>query len=169
MKKIILTLASLFVFNFVHAAVMPENTFGVGLMIGSQTAVTGKYWLSSANAIDFGVGLGGRNRSSVYGDYLWHVSDLFGNRTEFAREASGYFGAGVGLDFWSDSYECGRWNCSKRTENSGTGVFLRGLFGFEWVPPTTRFGLFAEIGPTLLIAPSTYTSLDISLGCRYYF
>ncbi|MBX9767241.1 MAG: hypothetical protein K2X47_08220 [Bdellovibrionales bacterium] len=151
-----------------HASTVGPGKIGVGLMLGSIVSMTGKYWLSERGALDFGIGVSGR-ANSLYGDYLWHVPGMFGTGTRFGRETSGYFGGGLGLGFWSESYECGRWNCSRRTADSGTGVFLRGLFGAEWYPPATRFGVFLEIGPTLLLTPATSGGLDLGLGGRYYF
>ncbi len=148
---------------------MGKNDIGLGLMLGSMHAVTGKYWISEQGAIDFGIGFNGRNALALYGDFLWHVPGIFGSGTKFGRETSGYLGGGAGVGTWNDSYDCGRWKCNLRREDSGTGVFLRALFGFEWFPARTRFGVFAELGPTLLLAPDTGGSLDIGLGGRYYF
>lgn len=148
---------------------MGTNDIGLGLMLGSMNAVTGKYWLSDQGAIDFGIGFSGRNALAFYGDFLWHIPGIFGSGTKFGRETSGYLGGGAGIGTWNDSYDCGRWKCDRRRDDSGTGVFVRALFGFEWFPARTRFGVFAELGPTLLLAPDTGGSLDIGVGGRYYF
>ncbi len=149
------------------AATTDTHKFGAGLMVGNMVAMTGKYWLSKQGAVDFGLGFSGG--TAVYADYLWHIPGIFGSGTRFGRETSGYIGGGGGVGFWSDSYECGRYDCGRRKSESGTGVFVRGLVGFEWYPAPTQFGVFAEIGPTFLLTPSTAGRLDLGVGGRYYF
>jgi hypothetical protein len=152
------------------STIAAPGKIGAGLMIGSMFSVTGKYWLSGRDAIDFGIGFGIGKGTLLYGDYLWHVPGIFGKTTQFGRETSGYVGGGAGLGFWSDSYDCGRWKCDQRTTDSGTGVFLRGVVGFEWYPiEPPKFGFFAELGPTILLIPSTSGTFDIGIGGRYYF
>ena len=146
-----------------------SEKFGLGLMVGTLVSATGKYWLSPRGALAFGVGVGGYRGVALYADYLWHIPGIFGSGSKFGRETFGYFGGGGGFGTWSGSDECGRWKCTRRTSDSGTGVFLRGFFGFEWFPLRTRFGVFAEAGPTLLLTPSTSASLDVGVGGRYYF
>lgn len=168
MKKAFLFIALLMNFS-ATAATTDSHKFGGGFMIGSITAMTGKYWISKQGALDFGVGYMSAEGVAVYGDYLWHIPGIFGSGTRFGRETSGYIGGGGGVATWSDSYECGRWSCDRRTRRSGTGVFLRGLFGFEWFPNPTQFGVFAELGPTFLLTPSVNGSFDLGIGGRYYF
>jgi hypothetical protein len=152
-----------------RAASAPPADFGLGLMVGTMISMTGKYWLDKHGALDFGVSSTGSRGMAVYADYLWHIPGIFGTSTRFGRETSGYVGGGGGVGFWHDSYECGRWGCARRSDDSGTGIFIRGLCGFEWYPRTTRFGVFTELGPTFMFAPSTGGSLDLGVGGRYYF
>lgn len=152
---------------FAWPATTDNHKFGAGLMVGNLVAVTGKYWLSKNGAVDFGLGFSGG--TAVYADYLWHIPGIFGRGTRFGRETSGYIGGGGGVGFWSDSFECGRYDCDRRSSKSGTGLFLRGLAGFEWFPSPTQFGVFAELGPTLLLTPSTTGRLDLGVGGRFYF
>jgi hypothetical protein len=57
-----------------------NKTFGLGLMLGAPSGLSGKYFLSSDNALDFGVGAIGyyRGRSGLHLhlDYLWHPVSL---------------------------------------------------------------------------------------------
>lgn len=146
-----------------------ESDFGLGVMLGTITSVTGKYWLTQNGAIDFGIGFSDRNTTVIYADYLWHQAGIFGQGTRFGRETSGYIGGGGGLAFWNGNHdECGRWRCDGGRSDSG-GLFIRGLVGFEWHPAPTRFGVFAELGPTILLVPKTEGSLDIGIGGRFYF
>ncbi len=147
----------------------PPSDFGAGLMIGSMVSATGKVWVDEQNAVDFGLGFSGGDEVAIYADYLWHIRGVFGSSTRFGRETTGYIGGGAGIGFWDDSYDCGRFGCDRRRDDSGTGVFIRALLGFEWVPAATRFGIFAEIGPSFLIVPDVDGDLDIGIGARYYF
>lgn len=161
-------LATAAAINSAHAAGGPPADFGLGLMVGSITAMTGKYHIDSRGAVAFGIGFGDPG-TAIYADYLYHVPGMFGTGTKFGRETSGYFGGGAGIGFWDDDYECGRWHCDRRRRDDATGVFIRGLFGFEWYAKPTRFGVFAELGPTILLAPDSGSGLDVGVGGRWYF
>lgn len=166
MKRILLILTTLLSLNSQAAGSNPPGDFGVGLMIGSMTAVTGKYWFDKRSAVDFGLTF---DDLGLYADYLFHVPTIFGKGSKFTRETAGYFGGGGGVVFWDDSYECGRWGCDRRTDKTETGIFLRAFAGFEWFAAPSRFGVFVELGPTILFAPETDTDFDIQIGGRYYF
>ncbi|MGE4132859.1 MAG: hypothetical protein AB7F86_14560 [Bdellovibrionales bacterium] len=152
-----------------RAATVGPNQFGLGVMGGTIFSITGKYWFTKQGALDFGIGVAGSHGTAIYADYLFHIPKIFGTGTRFGRETSGYFGGGGGIGFWSDSYECGRWHCHRHSDDSGTGVFIRGLVGFEWYPAPTRFGVFGELGPTLLFTPHSGSGIDVGVGGRYYF
>src|SRR3954470_22337258 len=54
-----------------------NKTFGLGLELGEPDGLNGKYFLSSSNALDFGVGYiyhhyYGDDGIHLYADYLWH-------------------------------------------------------------------------------------------------
>jgi hypothetical protein len=149
-------------------AVPAANEIGVGVMVGTIISATGKYWLSNQGAIDFGVGFSDHSTTVLYADYLWHIPRVFGTGTRFGRETQLYFGGGAGVGFWNHDNRCGRWGCDDRTSDT-TGLFIRGLVGFEWFPSTTRFGVFAEVGPSILLTPHTDGAVDIGIGGRYYF
>jgi hypothetical protein len=146
-----------------------QGEFGLGLMIGTFFAATGKYWLSNQAAIDFGMGFVGYPWFVTYADYLWHMPRVFGTRSQFGRESSLYFGGGGGVGFWSSTDACGHWACGWDNHESGSAVFIRGLAGVEWYPAPTRFGVFGELGPSILVAPHTWGTVDVNIGGRYYF
>jgi hypothetical protein len=139
-------------------------------MVGTITSVNGNYWVSNQGSVDFGAAFFVGENHAVYADYLWHIPGIFGKGTKFGRETYGYFGGGGGVGFWDESYYCGRWDCARQPHRKkGSGLFLRGIFGFEWYPLHTQFGVFAEVGPTTLLTPSISTTLDAAVGGRYYF
>src|SRR5262249_27991825 len=57
-----------------------NKTFGLGLELGAPTGITGKYFLSSDRALDFGVGdiyrYFHRTGLPIYADYLFHPVSL---------------------------------------------------------------------------------------------
>jgi hypothetical protein len=173
MKKIVLGLIglsfslSLCMANAAVHAPPKAGRFGLGGMVGSPTAVTGKYWLSDVAALDFGVGFYSGSWTILYGDFLWHVTGLFGTSTKFGQQTKAYFGGGAGVGFWNRSESCNRWRCSSRT--STNQLFIRGLFGGEWYPPPVQLGVFVEVGPSIGVTPEGGGSIDVSTGARYYF
>lgn len=157
--------------NSAQAEAPKSGDFGLGLTIGSLLAINGKYWVDNRGALSFGFGGMGPHWTVLYGEYLLHIPGLFGKSTKFGRETYAYAGGGAGLGFWRNTADCGRWGCDRGTAkgDSGAGGFIRGLFGFEWYPKTTRFGVFAELGPNIILAPGTGATLDADIGGRYYF
>lgn len=57
-----------------------NKTFGLGLMIGAPTGLSGKYFYGRDKAIDFGVGAfryyRGRDGLQIHVDHLWHPVTL---------------------------------------------------------------------------------------------
>lgn len=169
MRKLILIFTALLYLPSFAGPANPPAEFAFGGMLGNIVSATGKYWFSKRSAIDFGIGFSGSPDAAIYGDYLFHVPQVFGKTTKFTRESALYFGGGVGIAFWEDSYDCGRWGCDRRRSRSGTGFFVRGLVGVEWYAAPTRFGVFGELGPTVLFSPTTATDVDVGVGGRFYF
>lgn len=110
-----------------------EGSFAFGFSLGTNSSLSGKYWITSEAAVDLGV----ENTTSpwkvYYADFLWHFPKLFGSASKFARETTFYVGAGLGAGHWQREEECGRWKCSwsTTTSGSGTAVFARGILGCD--------------------------------------
>lgn len=169
MRGLISFLTFVFSLNAFAGSATPPSNFAAGLMIGTITSINGKYWLSKRGALDFGIGFSGSPDTALYADYLYHIPNVFGAGSKFTRETAGYIGGGGGIAFWDDSYECGRFGCDRRTRRTSSGVFIRGLVGLEWYAAPTRFGVFGELGPTILFAPVSASGLDAEVGGRFYF
>jgi hypothetical protein len=162
-------LVILCLFSVSEFSISNDKNLGAGVMVGSLTSINGKYWFSKRDAMDFGIGFAGYPGAFFYADYLYNLGPIFATNPKFWRETSAYIGGGGGVGFWKDSYECGRWKCSGRNTDTGTGIFLRGFFGMEWMPSSTRFGIFGEAGLTMLVSPGIGTGVDAAVGGRYYF
>jgi hypothetical protein len=72
-----------------------NKTFGLGLEVGAPAGITGKYFLSSNRALQFGIGTiyrwRDRDGGHLYLDYLFHPTSLASNPT---FELPLYFGIG---------------------------------------------------------------------------
>ncbi|HEY0189693.1 MAG TPA: hypothetical protein VGC42_01130, partial [Kofleriaceae bacterium] len=83
-----------------------NKTFGLGLELGDPTGLTGKYFVQSDQAIQFGLGgvlLFDHTGVNLYGDYLWHPVSLAS-----AEDFELPFYIGIGARFWTFTYADGR-------------------------------------------------------------
>ncbi len=145
-----------------------DGRLGAGVVIGSPTALTGKYWTASDQAIDFGISFSSYRWTMLYGDYHWYWPEIFGHKNRFVSQLSLYVGVGGGLTFWSERRDCSKWVC-ERTGESGTAIFARVPVGVEWYPTKPPLGVFVEIVPSFTILPGTSGFFDVGVGIRYYF
>ena len=130
--------------------------FGLGLILGDPTGVTGKHVLSASNAIDWAVGFGTINgrHLHVHADYLWEW--------ELYRWPSAamnlHAGVGPKLGF--------------RDRRNNDDVFLlgaRGPVGLNWRFTKAPFDVFIEIAAGLWIVENVDFDLDAAIGGRYWF
>lgn len=140
-----------------------NKTFGLGLELGAPTGISGKYFLSSDRALDFGLGwlysYEHRNGGHVYADYLFHPASLV--QTE-AFELPFYIGLGGRI-----------WDFERRDDDAlafGFRVPIGLSFDFNNVP----VDIFVQLVPTLDFfsgyrTHDVYLDIDFSLGVRYWF
>ena len=68
-----------------------NKTFGLGIMLGSPTGLSGKYFTGPSTAIDFGIGgIGccrGRSGIHIHADYLWHPLSIVSDPARSASNA----------------------------------------------------------------------------------
>lgn len=145
-----------------------NKTFGLGLELGAPTGLTGKWFISSDHAIDFGVGdiynYGDRFGLHLYGDYLFHPVSL---ASAPAFELPFY--VGIGARIWD--FE------NRRNDGVIDDAFAFGVrvpvgitFDFNNIP----LDAFIQVVPVLDFysgyAPhSIYLDVDVSVGARYWF
>ncbi len=138
--------------------------FGIGLSTGEATGISAKVWMSTVNAVDFGVGwsivndktgsnlgfhgVGSRVHSHM--DYLWHLFGAIDSPEQFPI----YYGIG--------------WRV-----NSGGGydptVAFRAVLGVEWIPHTAPIDVFFELTPSVQLTSANDVGVSVGLGARYYF
>ncbi len=139
-----------------------NKTFGLGIMIGAPTAVSGKYFYASDKAFDFGVGAmryyRHRDGLHLHVDHLWHPVSLVSTA---AFELPLYLGIGLRVFDFDDG------------ANDGLAIGIRAPIGVAFDLNTTPVDIFVELA---LVADFFYDygdrydgDLNGAVGVRYYF
>jgi hypothetical protein len=146
-----------------------NKTFGLGLELGDLVGVTGKYFVESSQALDFGIGYnyyyGDRTGGlHLYGDYLWHPVSL---ASAEAFELPFYIG--VGARFWDFGYD-NTVDGHQTAYAFGARVPIGISFDFNEIP----LDAFIQLTPTLDFfhnyAPhDVFIDFDFTIGVRYWF
>jgi len=128
-----------------------DRGFGLGIILGEPTGISGKYWTSPRNAIDGGVAWSFRHRGffHLHGDYLWHFMDAIKSTERFIP----YVGVGGRLGAGRD--------------DAVFGVRVSG--GITFLPKGAPIDVFLEIAPILDLAPATELSANGGIGVRFFF
>jgi hypothetical protein len=148
--------------------------FGLGVVIGAPTGLTGKAWIAPTNAIDFGLGYygygygsrcyvdnnnvtrcdsGGFNWATLNVDYLWQSNIVRGG-----AQLDWHLGAG-GRVTWIG-------NCSGDCARLGP----RGSIGLDLMFNNPSFlEVFFEFAFVLHFLPGVYLGPEGGLGVRFYF
>jgi hypothetical protein len=136
-----------------------NKTFGLGLMLGAPSGLTGKFFLSRDTALDFGVGVYEGYRDDgihLHFDFLWHPVVLATNPTFWLPL---YFG--VGARYFDH-------NRGADDDHLGVRVPLGISFDFQRVP----LDVFIELAFVLdFIVHDNHDRADLNaaVGIRYYF
>jgi len=128
-----------------------NRDFGLGIILGEPTGLSAKLWVSSVNAVDFGMAWSFRYRGflHLHADYLWHFPDAIESRERFVP----YVGIGGRLG-----------------AGDTRGVFgVRFPGGIVWWPRGAPIDVFLEIAPILDLAPATEFGVTGGIGARFYF
>jgi hypothetical protein len=145
---ILLALLPMLIYSTAEAQ---NNSFGLGVIIGEPTGISGKLWTGYNTAIDGAVAWSFEKESSMHlhGDLLFHSF----NR---ARVDKGklllYYGIGGRIKFEDDSK-----------------VGVRVPLGINYLFADSPLDFFLEIVPILDLAPKTDFSLNGAIGIRYFF
>jgi hypothetical protein len=147
------------------------RTFGLGFQIGDPTAIIGKLFLGSGNAIDFGVGFAGFGYSrcrdvnnrwyycsralSVHGDFLWQENIVRGT-----AKLDWHIGVG-GRVVFNSAFNDGR---------DDVLLIARMPLGLDLTFARPHFiEVFFEIAPGLIFIPELWFDVDAAIGVRFYF
>ena len=121
---------------------------GLGIIAGSPTGMTAKYWLDDTVAIDGGIGFS--DNAVFYGDLLFNSWDLFPQPKK--GKLAGYVGLGPRLETASDPQ---------------FGILT--VAGLSYWVQNHPIEFFAEAGPVFRLAPDQDVDADGGLGVRFYF
>ncbi len=169
MKKIVLHIVVSFLIVILAqpAGARTNGQFGLGVVVGGPTAITGKYWLNREAAIDGGLAFSFSDYILLYGDYLVHYPRPFKNADPFFSNIDFYMGVGANLVVTTNDRSNNDTYLGRKSGSVGIGV--RVPFGLEWHPTGPPLGIFVEIVPGISIIPATAVVVQGGLGIRYYF
>lgn len=153
----------------IQAQPAPGRDFGLGIALGSPTAITGKVWMTNSEAFDFGLAYSSRDYVLVYGDYLLHATNLFGSSSELSNRLTSYIGIGLGVYSWDRNYYYEDRPAGWRRKEGDVGVYARIPLGLEWTPRSPSLGVFVELVPGISVIPSIDAIINAAIGIRYYF
>jgi len=133
--------------------VFAQHDFGLGIIVGEPTGLSGKLWLGKTTAIDGAVAWSfeGEDAFHLHMDYLLHSFDLI--RVDKGKLPL-YYGIGGRIKF---------------DEEDNARVGLRIPVGLEYIFTGERVDIFLEIVPLLDLIPDTDFSLNGGIGVRYFF
>jgi hypothetical protein len=143
---------------------------GIGLQVGSPTALTIKFGGAQENGFVLGVGAGfGYARSfnsslSIHGDYIMHLATL-ANTGQVALTF--YAGVGVWLTLFGDGY--GYFNSRYYYSSTYFGVGVRVPLGLSLTVAAAPIEIYLEADPALFVFPGIDFGVGASLGFRVHF
>jgi len=130
-----------------------SRNFGLGIILGEPTGISGKLWISGRSAVDGAAAwsLGNNEALHLHADYLLHNFTLI--KVEKGRLPF-YYGIGGRIRF-----------ADVGDDHIGVRVPLGLAYLFEGAP----LDIFLEIVPILDLAPDTDFDLNGALGVRFFF
>jgi hypothetical protein len=146
-----------FIIIFIFVIIISENSqaqpsgFGLGLILGEPTGISGKYWMSPWSAIDgaFAWSLDKKSKIQIHADYLWHNYEII---SVIKGKLPIYYGIGGRIIFAADNI-----------------AGIRGVVGLNYLFANTPLDIFLELVPILDLAPEVDFDFNGSIGIRYYF
>jgi len=128
-----------------------DRGFGLGIILGEPTGVSGKLWTTGENAFDFAAAWSfqGDGHLLLQADYVWHMFRLIP-----VSEGKLPFYVGVGGEI-------------VLADDPVVGV--RVPVGLDYLFAKAPVDIFLEIVPILRLAPSTDFDLAGGVGVRYWF
>jgi len=136
-----------------NALASEDKNLGLGIILGEPTGITGKYIIDEDSAIDAGAGwkTSGTDKFHIYGDYLYHLNDIF---DVSKGKLPLFFGAGIRY-------------VSNEDDDDELGIRLP--VGLEYVFQNVPIRVFGELVPVLDLTPDTELDMEGGVGIRYFF
>lgn len=138
---------------FCSVALAEGGPFGLGIILGEPTGISGKFHLSKTNAIDGALAwsLQDDNDLHLHGDYLYHNYSWIITDT---GELPVYFGIGGRI---------------KLREKHDDEIGIRFPVGLAYIFEEAPFDIFVEVVPIMNLAPDTDFDLNAAIGGRFFF
>jgi hypothetical protein len=127
-----------------------DKGFGLGVIFGEPTGISGKYWVNARNSINGGVAWSfhGDGFLHLHADFVWHFPDAIKADIRLPL----YVGVGGRIRF-----------------DDPARVGVRIPLGIEWWVDDAPIGVFLEVVPVLDLTPSTKFAVNGGVGVRYFF
>jgi len=150
LKKIFYVLILLFIINIQVDA--QSKGFGLGIIVGEPTGLSGKMWTGSINAFDFAAAWSfkGPGAMLAQADYVWHSFDLI---PVTVGRLPLYYGIGGRVIFYDDDMALG----------------VRIPVGLNYIFAEAPIDIFLEVVPVMNLVPSTDFDVNGGLGIRFFF
>ncbi len=150
MRRIFLTVM-IAVSLFAGSAGATRDEFGLGIILGEPTGISGKLWTSATTAVDGAIAwsFGNQDALHLHADYLMHRFDLI--HVDQGRMAV-HFGLGARLKFDDDD-----------------SFGIRFPIGLTYLVANSPLDIFLEVVPLLDIVPDTDFNPNAAIGVRYFF
>jgi hypothetical protein len=128
-----------------------DEGFGLGVILGEPTGISGKLWVEDNKAFDGAIAWSFEDETAVHlhTDLLFHSGNVV--RVEMSK-LLGYYGIGGRIKF-----------------EDNTKVGIRVPLGFNYIATKTPVDVFLEIVPLLDLAPGTKFNVNAAIGIRYFF
>jgi hypothetical protein len=131
-----------------------DKGYGIGIILGEPSGLSGKYWLNNTNALDFGLGFSFTNfnnsKIQLSCDYLWNNYDFF----KTSEKLIIYYGPGIKI-------------LTGGSNDAKLGI--RGVAGVGWFIKDAPIDMFFEVAPVIYMIPGTIFKIDVGIGARYFF
>jgi len=147
-RRILIAVAALTIFAGSAAA---QGNFGLGIILGEPTGVSGKLWLTDRTAVDMAAAWSFSDEEAfhLHADYLLHNFDLI---SVSQGRLPIHFGVGARVKFEDES-------------KLGVRVPVGLTYIFDGAP----LDIFFEIVPILDLIPDTEFDANAAIGIRFYF
>ena len=138
---------------FCSPALAEGGPFGIGIILGEPTGISGKFQISKSNAVDGAIAwsLKDDNDLHLHGDYLYHNYSLIIPDT---GELPVYFGIGGRI---------------KLREDHDDEIGIRFPVGLDYMFEQAPFDVFVEVVPVMNLAPKTEFDINAAVGGRFFF
>lgn len=129
------------------------GNFGLGIIVGEPTGISGKLFVSNTNALDAAAAwsFGSNTEFHLQMDYLFHFRSVIK-----VKSGKAPLFAGIGGRF-------------KFREGADNKFGVRIPVGIAYHFATAPFDIFAELVPVLELSPSTEFVMEGAIGARFYF